>query len=79
MLLDGPRCASAALLADAWAPGARAWWLAATRDTEPAQALALEVLGLDPLLLLDLRAGAATGALAAVPLVTMAARVAAGS
>ncbi|HEY2221685.1 nicotinate-nucleotide--dimethylbenzimidazole phosphoribosyltransferase [Actinomycetospora sp.] len=36
------------------------------------------MLGLDPLLLLDLRAGAATGALAAVPLVTMAARVAAG-
>jgi nicotinate-nucleotide--dimethylbenzimidazole phosphoribosyltransferase len=79
VLLDGAAVCVAALLADAWAPGSRAWWQAATRDTEPAQALALEVLGLDPLLLLDLRAGAATGALAAVPLVTMAARVAAGS
>jgi nicotinate-nucleotide--dimethylbenzimidazole phosphoribosyltransferase len=79
VLLDGAAVCVAALLADARAPGARAWWQAATRDTEPAQALALEVLGLDPLLLLDLRAGAATGALAAVPLVTMAARVAAGS
>jgi nicotinate-nucleotide--dimethylbenzimidazole phosphoribosyltransferase len=79
VLLDGAAVCVAALLADAWASGSRAWWQAATRDTEPAQALALEVLGLDPLLLLDLRAGAATGALAAVPLVTMAARVAAGS
>ena len=79
VLLDGAAVCVAALLADAHSPGARAWWLAATRDTEPAQALALEILGLDPLLALDLRAGAATGALAAVPLVTMAARVAAGS
>jgi nicotinate-nucleotide--dimethylbenzimidazole phosphoribosyltransferase len=79
VLLDGAAVCVAALLADARSPGARGWWLAATRDTEPAQALALEVLGLDPLLQLDLRAGAATGALAAVPLVTMAARVAAGS
>lgn len=79
VLLDGATVCVAALLADAWAPGSRAWWQAATRDTEPAQALALEVLGLDPLLQLDLRAGGGTGALAAVPLVTMAARVAAGS
>ncbi|MEJ2870800.1 nicotinate-nucleotide--dimethylbenzimidazole phosphoribosyltransferase [Actinomycetospora sp. OC33-EN08] len=79
VLLDGAAVCVAAVLADSRSPGARSWWLAATRDTEPAQALALELLGADPLLLLDLRAGAATGALAAVPLVTMAARVAAGS
>ena len=65
-LLDG---APYRLLADTEAPGARAWWVAGTRCTEPSQALALDVLALEPLLDLQMRAGQGTGALAAVGLV----------
>ena len=39
------------------------------RSTEPAQSLALEKLGLEPLLDLGLRLGEGSGAVAAVPLV----------
>lgn len=69
VLLDGAATAVAALLADTEAPGARAWWVAGSRCTEPAQALALTVLGLEPLLDLRMRAGQGTGALCAVGLV----------
>jgi len=79
VLLDGAPVAVAALLADADTPGAAAWWSAANRDAEPAQLLALEILGLDPLLRVDLRAGRATGALAALPLLTMGVRTLGGS
>ena len=78
VLVDGAPVAVAALLADADAPGAAAWWTAANRDAEPAQLLALEVLGLDPVLRLDLRAGGGTGALAALPLLTMGVRALGG-
>ena len=43
---------------------------------EPAYALALKELGLTPLLELDLRAGHPLGALAALPLVRLAAELA---
>ena len=79
VLLDDAPVAVAALLADATAPGAAAWWTATGRDTEPAQALALEVLGLDPLLTLEMRAGQGTSALTALPLLTTAARLVADS
>ncbi|MHC1561747.1 nicotinate-nucleotide--dimethylbenzimidazole phosphoribosyltransferase [Actinomycetospora sp. C-140] len=69
VVLDGAATSVAALLADTEAPGARSWWVAGTRCTEPAQALALDVLALEPLLDLQMRAGQATGALAAVGLV----------
>ncbi|MEJ2889058.1 nicotinate-nucleotide--dimethylbenzimidazole phosphoribosyltransferase [Actinomycetospora aeridis] len=75
VLLDGVATAVAALLADAEAPGARAWWVAGSRCTEPAQALALDVLGLEPLLDLRMRAGQGTGALTAVGLVRAATSV----
>ena len=39
VVLDGAATAVAALLADTEVPGARAWWAAGTRCTEPAQAL----------------------------------------
>lgn len=74
VLLDGAAVAVAALLADAETTGLAPWWTAASRDTEPAQLLALQILGLDPVLTLEMRAGQGTGALAALPLVTMAAR-----
>ncbi|MFC5140947.1 nicotinate-nucleotide--dimethylbenzimidazole phosphoribosyltransferase [Actinomycetospora rhizophila] len=75
VVLDGAATAVAALLADAEAPGARAWWVAGSRCTEPAQALALTVLDLEPLLDLQMRAGQGTGALAAVGLVRAAVAV----
>jgi nicotinate-nucleotide--dimethylbenzimidazole phosphoribosyltransferase len=55
------------------APGAAAWYAAGHRSTEPAQSLALEKLGLAPLLDLDLRLGEGSGAVAAVPVVRSAA------
>lgn len=75
VVLDGAATAVAALLADTEAPGARAWWVAGSRCTEPAQTLALDVLGLEPLLDLQMRAGQGTGALTAVGLLRAATAV----
>lgn len=69
VLLDGVISVAAALLADRLAPGAAAWFAAGHRSTEPAQALALDKLGLDPVLDLGMRLGEGSGAVAAVPLV----------
>ena len=63
---------AAALVADELAPGAVDWWRAGHVSTEPAHGIALRRLGLTPLLDLDMRLGEASGALAALPLVTAA-------
>jgi nicotinate-nucleotide--dimethylbenzimidazole phosphoribosyltransferase len=69
ILLDGVVICAAALAAERLAPGARRWWVPATRSPEPAQAMALDTLDLgEPLLDLDLRLGEGTGALLAVPI-----------
>jgi nicotinate-nucleotide--dimethylbenzimidazole phosphoribosyltransferase len=73
VILDGIVSCSAALAAERLAPGSRAWWCAGHRSTEPASRLALEGLGLTPLLDLDLRLGEGTGALLALPLLAAAA------
>jgi nicotinate-nucleotide--dimethylbenzimidazole phosphoribosyltransferase len=73
VLLDGVVSGACALLAERLAPGARGWWYAGHRSTEPAHRLALEALGLAPLLDLELRLGEASGALAALPLLRTAA------
>ncbi len=73
VLLDGLMPVACALLAERIAPGASAWYAAGHRSTEPAQSLALEKLGLEPLLDLRLRLGEGSGAVAAVPLVRSAA------
>jgi nicotinate-nucleotide--dimethylbenzimidazole phosphoribosyltransferase len=73
VLLDGLSVCAAALLAEEIAPGARAWWTAAHRSTEPAQVLALEHLDLEPLLDLGIAEGSGTGAALVLPLVTTAA------
>ena len=73
VLLDGVVSGACALLAERLAPGARAWWCAGHRSTEPAHRLALASLGLAPLLDLELRLGEASGALAALPLLRTAA------
>lgn len=68
VLLDGLMSVACALSAERIAPGAAAWFAAGHRSTEPAQSLALDELGLTPLLDLDLRLGEGSGAVAAVPL-----------
>jgi nicotinate-nucleotide--dimethylbenzimidazole phosphoribosyltransferase len=73
VLLDGVIACAEALVAADLAPGAQAWFLAGHRSTEPAQAHALDALGLEPLLDLGMRLGEGSGAMAAVPLVRSAA------
>lgn len=67
VLLDGLVVTAAALVADRLAPGARAWWQAAHRSPEPAHTLALNSLGLEPILDLGMRLGEGTGAAVALP------------
>jgi nicotinate-nucleotide--dimethylbenzimidazole phosphoribosyltransferase len=67
LLLDGMAVTAAALVADRLAPGARLWWQAGHLSTEPAHALALAQLGLDPILDLRMRLGEGTGAAVALP------------
>jgi nicotinate-nucleotide--dimethylbenzimidazole phosphoribosyltransferase len=75
VLLDGLVVGAAALLADELAPGAREWWLVAQRSPEPAMTIAVEHLGLTPVVDLGIRLGDGTGATAVVPLLQMAARL----
>jgi nicotinate-nucleotide--dimethylbenzimidazole phosphoribosyltransferase len=78
VLLDGVVSGAAALLADRFAPGAAAWWLAGHRSAEPAHAAALHALRLEPLIDLGLRLGEGSGALVAVPVLRAAAATLAG-
>jgi nicotinate-nucleotide--dimethylbenzimidazole phosphoribosyltransferase len=69
VLLDGVVVTAAALVAERLAPGARAWWQAGHRSTEPAHTLALAQLELDPIVDLRMRLGEGTGAAVALPVV----------
>jgi nicotinate-nucleotide--dimethylbenzimidazole phosphoribosyltransferase len=75
VLIDGLVAAAAGLVADELAPGAREWWLLAQASPEPAFARAAEHLELTPLLDLQVRTDDGSGAVAALPLVAMAARL----
>jgi nicotinate-nucleotide--dimethylbenzimidazole phosphoribosyltransferase len=75
VVLDGVFPATAALVAEAMAPGTSAYAVAGHRSTEPAQRLALDRLGLVPLLDLGLRLGEGTGALLALSLLDAAVAV----
>ena len=75
VVLDGVVVGAAALVAEALAPGAREWWVAGHRSAEPAHTLALEHLRLTPLLEFGMRLGEGSGAVAALPLLEMAARI----
>ncbi|SDZ12023.1 nicotinate-nucleotide--dimethylbenzimidazole phosphoribosyltransferase [Amycolatopsis xylanica] len=75
VILDGLVAGAAALIAEELAPGARQWWVAGQRGGEPAHALLLDHLDLEPVLDLDIRLGEGTGAVAALPLLFMATRV----
>ena len=67
VLLDGVVVTAAALAAERMAPGARAWWQAGHRSTEPAHSLALAQLELDPIIDLGMRLGEGSGAAVALP------------
>ena len=69
VLLDGVVVTAAALVAERLAPGARAWWQAGHRSTEPAHTLALAQLELEPIVDLRMRLGEGTGAAVALPVV----------
>jgi nicotinate-nucleotide--dimethylbenzimidazole phosphoribosyltransferase len=69
VLLDGVVVTAAALVADRLAPGARQWWQAGHRSTEPAHALALRQLELEPIIDMRMRLGEGTGAAVALPVV----------
>jgi nicotinate-nucleotide--dimethylbenzimidazole phosphoribosyltransferase len=69
VLLDGVVVTAAAMVAELLAPGARQWWRAGHRSTEPAHKLVLEKLNLEPIVDLSMRLGEGTGAAVALPVV----------
>lgn len=73
VVLDGFIATASALPLEAAAPGALQHCIAGHRSAEPGHIRLLEHLNLEPLLELDLRLGEGSGALAAVPLIRMAA------
>ena len=75
VLLDGLVVGAAAMVAEDLAPGARHWWVAGHRSVEPAHGFVLGHLGLTPIVDLGMRLGEGSGAAAALPLLTMAARI----
>jgi nicotinate-nucleotide--dimethylbenzimidazole phosphoribosyltransferase len=75
IVLDGYIVSAAALLARAIAPQSTDYCIAAHRSREAGHRIALQALGLDPLLDLDLALGEATGAALALTLVEAAARM----
>ncbi|WP_082976646.1 nicotinate-nucleotide--dimethylbenzimidazole phosphoribosyltransferase [Nocardia sp. 852002-20019_SCH5090214] len=68
VILDGVVVTAAALIAEMLAPGAKRWWVAGHRSTEPAHPLALAKLDLEPLVELNMRLGEGSGAVSALPL-----------
>lgn len=75
VLLDGVIAAAAAVVAAALVPESVGYMIAGHRSSEPGATVALEHLGLVPLLDLDLRLGEGTGACLALPLLQAAAKV----
>ncbi|PDP86514.1 5,6-dimethylbenzimidazole synthase [Glycomyces fuscus] len=75
VLLDGVIAGSAALAAAAISPQAVSACFAGHRSSEPGHSLALDHLGLRPLVDLEMRLGEGSGALLALPLLQSAARV----
>jgi nicotinate-nucleotide--dimethylbenzimidazole phosphoribosyltransferase len=75
VVLDGVVSNSAALVAHALAPDCVGYLVAGHLSIEPGAMVALECLGLKPILSLGMRLGEGTGGLLAVPIVQAAARV----
>jgi nicotinate-nucleotide--dimethylbenzimidazole phosphoribosyltransferase len=75
VVIDGVISLAGALVATALAPEVAGYLVAGHRSVEPGATAALEHIGLEPLLDLQLRLGEGTGACLAIPLVRAAARV----
>jgi nicotinate-nucleotide--dimethylbenzimidazole phosphoribosyltransferase len=75
VVLDGYITTSAALAAVALAPNLRHSLIAAHRSAEPGHRVALEYLGLQPLLTLEMRLGEGSGAALALPIIRGATRL----
>ena len=75
VLLDGVIAGSAAVVAAAISPESLSACFAGHRSSEPGHAVALEHLGLTPLVNLEMRLGEGSGALLALPLLQASARV----
>jgi nicotinate-nucleotide--dimethylbenzimidazole phosphoribosyltransferase len=75
IVLDGVIVTAAALLARSIAPNVTGYCIASHRSPEPAHAIALEALGLQPLFDLQLRLGEGSGAALALPFVEAASRM----
>jgi nicotinate-nucleotide--dimethylbenzimidazole phosphoribosyltransferase len=75
VLLDGVITLAAAMVAESLVPGVVGSCIAGHRSTEPAATIALDALGLSPLVDLGLRLGEGSGAVLAIPLVQAAAAV----
>jgi nicotinate-nucleotide--dimethylbenzimidazole phosphoribosyltransferase len=74
VVLDGVIAGAAALVAQAFSSDVTAACVAGHRSAEPGHALALEALGVVPLIDLELRLGEGSGAALALPLVAAAVR-----
>jgi nicotinate-nucleotide--dimethylbenzimidazole phosphoribosyltransferase len=77
-VVDGVIADAALLVAAQLAPDVVDYAVPGHRSTEPAARAALEFLGLEPVLDLDLRLGEGTGGLLAVPVIQAAAKLLAG-
>lgn len=75
VMIDGVIALAALLVAESLCPGVARFCAAGHRSTEPGATIALEHLGLAPLLDLGLRLGEGTGAILAVPLLEAGARI----
>lgn len=75
VLLDGVIALAATLAAASMAPDCVGYCVAGHRSTEPGASVALEHLGLTPVLDLEMRLGEGSGACLALPVVQAAARV----
>jgi nicotinate-nucleotide--dimethylbenzimidazole phosphoribosyltransferase len=74
VVVDGLICAAAALIAAQVEPEVKGYLIAGHCGVEPGHRVALDWLGLTPLLDLDLRLGEGTGAVLALPLIEAAMR-----
>jgi nicotinate-nucleotide--dimethylbenzimidazole phosphoribosyltransferase len=75
VVLDGLIATAAALLAVGLVPTAREYLIAAHRSVEPGHTVALQALGLEPVLDLELRLGEGTGGALALPVLEAACRL----
>lgn len=75
IVIDGVIANAALLIAAQLAPDVVQYAVAGHRSTEPAAVAALEYLGLEPVLSLDLRLGEGTGAALALPIVQASAKI----